>query len=129
MSVYEFAWSRLSPERGVGTTITWAAAGVAALLGALAVYSPKYAIGALLGAAFVVIAVRRLPLAVATFIVLTLPQHLPGSFGAGDTLAKPVGALIFLAWFGMCWRGQRLKGFPSPKRPRPRSPLTIPAEV
>lgn len=100
MSVYEFAWSRLSPERGVGTTITWAAAGVAALLGALAVYSPKYAIGALLGAAFVVIAVRRLPLAVATFIVLTLPQHLPGSFGAGDTLAKPVGALIFLAWFG-----------------------------
>ena len=40
----------------------------------------------------------RLPLAIAAFIVLTFPAHLPGSLGAGATLAKPVGALLVLAW-------------------------------
>jgi O-antigen ligase len=40
----------------------------------------------------------RLALAVAAFIILTFPDHLPGSFGAGATLAKPVGALLVLAW-------------------------------
>ncbi len=48
--------------------------------------------------AFVALAMSRLALAVAAFIVLTFPEHLPGSFGAGATLAKPVGALLVLAW-------------------------------
>lgn len=75
-----------------------AAAGGAALIGAVAVHSSKYAILALLAAAFVALAMSRLALAVAAFIVLTFPEHLPGSFGAGATLAKPVGALLVVAW-------------------------------
>jgi O-antigen ligase len=94
------ARSRMDTEVRLGTAIASAAAGAAVLLGALAVYSPKTAAGVVLGAAFVGIAVWRLPLAIATFIVMTLPEHLPGSLGAGDTLAKPVGALILLAWVG-----------------------------
>jgi putative inorganic carbon (hco3(-)) transporter len=91
--------SRQAAELRVGGVLV-PAAGAAVLLGALAVYSPKDAVVALLGAAFVFTAVWRLPLAIAAFIVLTFPEHLPGSFGAGDTLAKPVGALILLAWAG-----------------------------
>lgn len=77
-----------------------AAAGTAAVLGGVAVYSPRDAVLAVLAAAFVVAAMSRLSLAVAAFIVLTFPAHLPGSFGAGATLAKPVGALLVLAWGG-----------------------------
>jgi putative inorganic carbon (hco3(-)) transporter len=94
------ARARLEPEISIETAIAFGAAGGAALLGTLAVYSPKTAVGVVLAAAIVIVAVWQLPLAIATFIVLTLPEHLPGSFGAGDTLAKPVGALIFLAWIG-----------------------------
>src|SRR5438034_6903923 len=71
---------------------------MAALLGAVAVHSSKYAVLALLAAAFVALAMSRLALAIAAFIVLTFPEHLPGSFGAGATLAKPVGALLVVAW-------------------------------
>jgi putative inorganic carbon (hco3(-)) transporter len=74
------------------------AAAAAAALGAVGVYSPKVAVAALLGAAFLVLAIRRLELAVAVLIFLTFPEHLPGSIGVGATLAKPVGALTFLAW-------------------------------
>lgn len=77
-----------------------AAAGTAAVLGAVAVYSPKAAVIALLAAAFVALAVSRLSLAVAVFVALTFPEHLPGSLGAGATIAKPVGALIMVAWAG-----------------------------
>jgi O-antigen ligase len=52
----------------------------------------------LLAAAFVAVAISRLPLAVAALVVVTFPEHLPGSFGAGATLAKPVGALLVIAW-------------------------------
>jgi O-antigen ligase len=68
------------------------------LIAVIAVYSPKYAVYALLAAGFVALAMSRLPLAIAAFTVLTFPEHLPGSFGAGATLAKPVGALLVLAW-------------------------------
>jgi putative inorganic carbon (HCO3(-)) transporter len=76
------------------------AAGSAAALGALAVYSPRYAVFALLAAAFVVVASSRLAWAIAAFVLLTFPEHLPGSLGAGATLAKPVGALLVVAWAG-----------------------------
>jgi O-antigen ligase len=92
------AQPRLVQGLDPNSAIVAAAAGAAAALGAVAVYSPKLAIAVLLGAAFVVLALRHLPLAVALFIVLTFPEHLPGSLGAGETLAKPVGALAFLAW-------------------------------
>jgi O-antigen ligase len=90
----------LTPELTTGGATITAAAGGAAALGAVAVYSPKDAIFALLAAAFVAVAISRLSLAIAILIVLTFPAHLPGSFGAGATLAKPVGALIVVAWGG-----------------------------
>ena len=91
------ARSRLIPDY-TGSGVIAAAAGTAAVLGAVAVHSPKYAVLALLAVAFVALAMSRLALAVAAFIVLTFPEHLPGSLGAGATLAKPVGALLVLAW-------------------------------
>ncbi len=94
------ARSRLIPEFAAGSAVTMTAAGAAAVLGAVAVYSPKQAVFALLAAAFVGIAVARLPLAIAAFVLLTFPEHLPGTFGAGATLAKPLGALIVVAWAG-----------------------------
>ena len=92
------ARSGLTPDFTAGSAVTAAAAGSAALLGAVAVYSPKEAVLALLAVAFIAIAMSRLPLAIAAFIVMTFPAHLPGSFGAGATLAKPLGALLVLAW-------------------------------
>jgi O-antigen ligase len=96
--VWDEARSRLTPDSTASSAVVGAAAGTAALLGAVAVHSSKYALLALLAAAFVALAISRLALAVAVFIVLTFPEHLPGSFGAGATLAKPVGALLVLAW-------------------------------
>jgi O-antigen ligase len=81
-----------------GNAVATAAGGAAALLGAVAVYSPKYALVALLASGFVGLAMWRMPLAIAIFLVLTFPAHLPGSLGAGATLAKPVGALLVVAW-------------------------------
>jgi O-antigen ligase len=92
------ARSRSTPEFTASSAVIAAAAAGAALLGAVSVHSPKYAVLALLAAAFVAVAISRLALAVAAFIVLTFPEHLPGSLGAGATLAKPVGALLVLAW-------------------------------
>lgn len=92
------ARSRLAPDLDARAAVTAAAAGSAALLAGVAVYSPKYAVYALLGAGFVALAMARLPLAIAAFTVLTFPAHLPGSLGVGPTLAKPVGALLVLAW-------------------------------
>lgn len=92
------ARSLLIPELGVGGAVTAAAAGAAAILAGVAVYSPRDAVLALLAAAFVAVAMTRLPLAIAAFVVLTFPAHLPGSLGTGATLAKPVGALLVLAW-------------------------------
>jgi O-antigen ligase len=94
------ARSLLIPDLGARSAIVATAAGSAALIAAVAVYSPKYAVYALLAAGFVVIAMSRLPLAIAAFIVLAFPANLPGSLGTGATLAKPVGALLVLAWLG-----------------------------
>lgn len=98
------AEARLRPagDASVAAGIPVSAAAAAALaLGGVAAYSPKYALLALLGVALLVLAVWRLELAVATFIVLTFPEHLPGSLGAGATLAKPVGAVLALAWVAL----------------------------
>lgn len=84
-----------------GGAVVTAAATTAAVLGAVAVYSPKAAVVALLGAGFAAVAFSRLALVVAAFLVLTFPEHLPGSLGAGATLAKPVGALMLVAWAGI----------------------------
>jgi putative inorganic carbon (hco3(-)) transporter len=92
---------RLTPGPSAAVAVATVVTGSAAVLGVVAVYSPKDAALALLAIAFVVVAMSRLPLAVAAFIVLTFPAHLPGSFGAGATLAKPVGALLVLAWAGL----------------------------
>lgn len=90
--------SRLRPDFAAANAVALAAAGSAAVLGAVAVYSPMQAVLVLLAIGFVAVAMLRLPLAIAAFIVLTFPAHLPGSLGAGATLAKPVGALLVLAW-------------------------------
>jgi O-antigen ligase len=94
------ARARLIPGFAAGSAVTTAAAGGAAVLGAVAVYSPKQAVFALLAVAFVGAAIARLPLAIAAFVMLTFPEHLPGALGAGATLAKPLGALILVAWVG-----------------------------
>jgi putative inorganic carbon (HCO3(-)) transporter len=91
---------RQTPDFVADNAVITLVAGAAAVLGAVAVHSPKDALLALLAAAFVAAAMTRLPLAVAAFIVLTFPAHLPGSLGTGATLAKPVGALLVLAWGG-----------------------------
>ncbi len=96
----DFTAGSALPDFTAGSAVVTAAAATAAVLGAVAVYSPKAAVLVLLGAAFVAVAISRLPLAVALFVLLTFPEHLPGSFGAGATLAKPVGALIVVAWAG-----------------------------
>lgn len=96
--------ARLRPAGDVtiaaGMPVMTAAVG-ALSLGIAAAYSPKIALAALLAVALFVVAVWRLDLAVAAFVVLSFPEHLPGSLGAGLTLAKPVGAVIALVWIGL----------------------------
>ena len=67
-------------------------------LATVAVYSPKYAFGAIAAAAFLALALWRLAFGVAVFAVLTFPEHLPGTLGAGATVAKPLGVVLVLAW-------------------------------
>lgn len=97
------AEARLRPEHAVAGRTAPASAALAGalILGVVAAYSPKTALEALLALALVVVAVWRLDLAVAVFVVLTFPEHLPGAFGEGVTLAKPVGAVIALAWLAI----------------------------
>jgi putative inorganic carbon (hco3(-)) transporter len=80
------------------TQVVAAAVAVVTLAGALAVYSPKYAVAATIGAGLVALAFWRLALGVAVFTVITFPAHLPGSLGAGATVAKPFGVVLALAW-------------------------------
>lgn len=76
-----------------------AACGAAAVvLATVAVYSPKYALGAIAAAAFLTLVLRRLVLGVAVFTVLTFPENLPGTLGAGATVAKPLGVVLAVAW-------------------------------
>lgn len=76
-------------------------AAAAPLFGALAVYSPKYALGGLAFAALMALAFWRLAAGVAVFTVLTFPAHLPGSIGVGATVAKPLGIVLILAWLAV----------------------------
>jgi O-antigen ligase len=62
------------------------------------VLAPKIAVGLSLGLLLVGIALWRLVAGVAIFTVLTFPEHLPGSLGAGLTLAKPVGVVLVVSW-------------------------------
>lgn len=89
---------RLTVSPGVPALV---ALGAAIALGATSAYSPKTAVEALLGIALCVLAFWRLELGVALFVVMTFPEHLPGSLGVGLTLAKPVGAMIALAWIAL----------------------------
>jgi len=68
------------------------------VLATVVVYSPKVALGAVAAAAFLALALRRLAAGVAVFAVLTFPEHLPGTLGAGATVAKPLGVVLALAW-------------------------------
>jgi putative inorganic carbon (hco3(-)) transporter len=79
-----------------GRIVASAAAGVILLAG-IAVYSPKYAVAATIGAGLVALAFWRLALGVAVFTVVTFPANLPGSLGAA-TVAKPFGILLAVAW-------------------------------
>jgi O-antigen ligase len=74
------------------------AGAVVVLAGAVVVYSPKYAIAAMIAAGLVALAFWRLALGVACFTVITFPEHLPGSLGAGATVAKPLGVVLAVAW-------------------------------
>jgi O-antigen ligase len=63
-----------------------------------AVIAPKIAVGLVFGLVLVAISIWRLIAGVAIFVVLTFPEHLPGSLGVGQTLAKPVGLVLILSW-------------------------------
>jgi len=80
------------------TSLIAAASAASVVLAATAVYSPKYAVAVVVAAGVLVLAFRRLALAVGVFVVFTFPEHLPGSLGAGATVAKPLGAVLALAW-------------------------------
>jgi O-antigen ligase len=74
------------------------AAAAAVVLAAVAVYSPKYAVAAAAAVPLVALAFSRLALGVAVFAAVTFPESLPGSLGAGATLAKPLGVVLAFAW-------------------------------
>jgi len=81
-----------------GAEVALAAAVSVVLLASITVYKPKYAVGIVVGAGIVLLAFRRLALAVGVFVILTFPEHLPGSLGVGATVAKPFGVTLALAW-------------------------------
>ena len=73
-------------------------AGFAAVgVGGIAAVSPKLAVAAVLGLGVMAATLSRPLLGIAVFIVITLPENLPSSFGVA-TLAKPLGLLITFAW-------------------------------
>jgi O-antigen ligase len=87
---------RLSFGYGGQVRVLFAAA--AAGLSVVAVYSPKLAVVLTLVAGVIVLMFRWLPAGLAAFVVATFPEYLPGSLGAGATLAKPLGVLVALSW-------------------------------
>jgi len=78
--------------------VVFAAAVAVVLLATITVYKPKYAVGIVLGAGILLLAFRKLALAIGFFVILTFPEHLPGSLGVGATVAKPLGVTLALAW-------------------------------
>ncbi len=81
-----------------GRLVAVAALGTAVVLSRVAVPSPRIAIAVVLTIILVAIALWRLVVGVAVFTVLTFPEHLPGSLGAGLTLAKPIGLVLAISW-------------------------------
>jgi O-antigen ligase len=94
----EVSLPRAGTQSATGSVVALAAPIGAAALGVTTAYSPKTAVEALFAVALFVLALFRLDLAVAFFILLTFPEHLPGSLGVGATMAKPAGAMIAVAW-------------------------------
>jgi len=93
--------------RGVGSLAPLLALFVAVAIARESVLSPRVAIGVSLGLLLVAIALWRLVAGVAMFTVLTFPEHLPGSLGAGLTLAKPVGVVLIVSWLLLLAREPR----------------------
>jgi putative inorganic carbon (hco3(-)) transporter len=95
---------RLSPAAAAPFTLPTATLLLVpfALLGIVGTMSPFYALGAVLGIVFVVIAVRSLAAGVALFTVTTFFTHLPGT-GSGSAIevtgSKAAGAVLALVWF------------------------------
>lgn len=91
--------SALAPHTTLeGSQVRALALATSAGLGGLAVYSPKYAVAAVVLGAVVALVFWRLPAGVAAFTILTFPEHLPGSLGAGATVAKPLGLVLAASW-------------------------------
>src|SRR4051812_49972767 len=85
-----------SAARRLGFASGVVLAGVA--IGVAAVRSPTLAVAALVGVAFVAVAVPDLAGGLAFFVVLTFFDPLPGSPTTGVTLVKAAGVLLPLAW-------------------------------
>jgi putative inorganic carbon (hco3(-)) transporter len=88
------------PTLGRDGRVRIAAALAAGGLGWLAVDSPRRAVEALAAGALIVLAFSRLTWAVAVFVLVTFPENLPGALGGVATVAKPVGAVLAVAWLG-----------------------------
>ncbi len=86
------------PPLGYGAQVSLVAVAAAAGLAALAAFSPTDALLVGLFAVVVTFVFRQLPLGVAGFVVATFPEHLPGSLGAGATVAKPLGFVLAASW-------------------------------
>jgi O-antigen ligase len=70
--------------------------GLAALTGAMAGLSPKYAVAAALGLVYVVLVLQSLELGLAVFVVLTFLESI--SAFSGLSLAKAAGGLLAFSW-------------------------------
>ncbi len=91
--------SALAPRTTLeGSQVRALAVAAAAVLAGVAVYSPKYAVAAVVLGAVVALVFWRLPAGVVAFTILTFPEHLPGSIGAGATVAKPLGLVLAASW-------------------------------
>jgi len=94
--------SALAPQTTLeGSQVRALALATSAGLGALAVYSPRYAVAAVVLAAVVALVFWRLAAGVIAFTILTFPEHLPGWLGAGATVAKPLGVVLAASWGAM----------------------------
>src|SRR5437667_2072459 len=72
--------------------------GLAAALGAAAVYSPRVVVTGALGIAFVVVALRSLIGGVVLFTILIFFEGIPSLTGSGITFAKLGGAILAASW-------------------------------
>ena len=91
--------SALAPSTTLeGSQVRAVALGACAGLSALAVYSPRDAVAAVVVAAVAALVFWRLLVGLVAFTILTFPEHLPGFLGAGATVAKPLGLVLAASW-------------------------------